>query len=62
MTALRGYIPAGGPGAAGVHSCDIDYVPADKLWPAQHHADEGSFYLWGPEPPADFAVNHEAAA
>jgi hypothetical protein len=55
MTALRGYIPAGAIG-------DIDYVPADKLWPAQHHADEDSFYQWGPEPPADFAVNHEAAA
>ncbi|MBV8509633.1 MAG: VOC family protein [Xanthobacteraceae bacterium] len=49
-------------GSFAEYSCDIDYVPADKPWPAQHHADEDSFYLWGPEPPADFAVNHEAVA
>jgi hypothetical protein len=48
-------------GSFAEYSCDIDYVPADKVWPARHHADEDSFYLWGPEPPADFAMNHEAA-
>jgi catechol 2,3-dioxygenase len=48
-------------GSFAEYSCDIDYVPADKVWSARHHADEDSFYLWGPEPPADFAVNREPA-
>ncbi len=43
------------------YSCDIDYIPATQDWPAGSHRVEDSFYLWGPEPPPDFAVNREAA-
>ena len=49
-------------GSFAEYSCDIDYVQADQRWEARHHADEDSFYLWGPDPPEDFAVNREAAA
>lgn len=42
------------------YTCDIDYIAADQHWQSGHHADEDSFYLWGPTPPADFVVNHEA--
>ena len=42
------------------YTCDIDYIAADQRWQAGHHADEDSFYLWGPNPPEDFVVNHEA--
>jgi catechol 2,3-dioxygenase len=47
-------------GSFAEYSCDIDYIPASQRWPAGTHAPEDSFYLWGPEPPADFTVNHEA--
>jgi len=47
-------------GSFAEYSCDIDYIPASQRWPAGMHAPEDSFYLWGPEPPADFTVNHEA--
>ena len=47
-------------GSFAEYSCDIDYIPATQRWPAGMHAPEDSFYLWGPEPPADFTVNHEA--
>lgn len=40
-------------------SCDIDYVPADVEWQSQSHKAEDSFYIWGPNPPDDFAVNYE---
>lgn len=43
------------------YTCDIDYIAADQHWETGHHADEDSFYLWGPTPPDDFVVNHEAA-
>ena len=48
-------------GSFAEYSCDIDYVPADQPWPAGTHAPEDSFYLWGPEVPADFSINHEGA-
>ena len=41
------------------YSFDIDYIPASTTWIAGHHAAEDGFYLWGPTPPADFALNHE---
>jgi len=47
-------------GSYAEYSCDIDYIPATQRWKAGRHEAEDSFYLWGPEPPADFTVNHEA--
>ena len=43
------------------YSADIDYVPADHDWTSGDHPAEDAFYVWGPNPPADFVVNHEAA-
>ena len=42
------------------YSCDIDYVSSDVEWNGGSHGVENSLYLWGPEPPADFAFNYEA--
>ncbi len=44
------------------YSCDIDYVSVNTDWDGGSHGIENSFYLWGPEPPRDFTVNHEVAA
>ena len=41
------------------YSYDIDFVPADVVWPAADHPPEDSFYIWGPDVPDDFIVNHE---
>lgn len=41
------------------YSADIDFIAADHDWEGQSHAPENSFYLWGPTPPPDFAVNRE---
>lgn len=41
------------------YSSDIDYIPKTMHWEARDHAPEDSFYLWGPEPPEEFVVNHE---
>jgi catechol-2,3-dioxygenase len=43
------------------YTCDIDYIAGGQHWEPGHHDDENSFYLWGPKPPDDFVVNHEAA-
>jgi catechol 2,3-dioxygenase len=42
------------------YACDIDYIPADTDWRTGEHPPEDSFYVWGPDPPEDFAVNYEA--
>lgn len=42
------------------YTCDIDYIASGQNWETGHHNDEDSFYLWGPTPPEDFVVNHEA--
>jgi catechol 2,3-dioxygenase len=42
------------------YACDVDYIPADCEWQAGDHPPEDSFYVWGPQPPDDFAVNYEA--
>ena len=47
-------------GSFAEYSCDIDYIPAVQDWQAGEHRPEDSFYLWGPQPPADFTVNREA--
>ena len=49
-------------GSYSEYSCDIDYIPVEMDWAGQSHPLENSFYLWGPEPPKDFAFNHEAQA
>ncbi|MCC6889475.1 MAG: VOC family protein [Hyphomicrobiales bacterium] len=46
-------------GSYAEYSSDIDYIPADHDWKAGDHPPEDSFYVWGPEPPPDFAFNHE---
>jgi catechol 2,3-dioxygenase-like lactoylglutathione lyase family enzyme len=46
-------------GSYSEYSADIDYIPANCHWQAEDNPQDDSFYLWGPEPPADFAVNHE---
>jgi catechol 2,3-dioxygenase-like lactoylglutathione lyase family enzyme len=42
------------------YSADIDYVPADCDWKAEDNPPEDSFYVWGPNCPADFVHNYEA--
>lgn len=49
-------------GSYSEYSADIDYIPATCDWQAGDYPPEDSIYLWGPEIPADFVVNHEAAA
>ena len=49
-------------GSYAEYSCDIDYIPVEMDWSGESHPIENSFYLWGPEPPQDFAFNYEAAA
>ncbi|MGQ9370442.1 VOC family protein [Azospirillum sp. ST 5-10] len=49
-------------GSYAEYSADIDFVPAHCDWQATDHPVEDSFYVWGPPPPPDFTVNHEAAA
>jgi catechol 2,3-dioxygenase-like lactoylglutathione lyase family enzyme len=41
-------------------SCGIDYIDASTEWPAGDYPPEDSFYLWGPQVPEYFTVNHEA--
>jgi predicted enzyme related to lactoylglutathione lyase len=42
------------------YSYDIDFIGADTDWPHADHPPDDSFYLWGPNPPADFITNREA--
>jgi catechol 2,3-dioxygenase-like lactoylglutathione lyase family enzyme len=42
------------------YSCDMDYVPANVEWKAADHDAQDAFYIWGPNPPADWTHNHEA--
>lgn len=48
-------------GSYAEYSCDMDFIPKDVDWPAADHDAEDAFYIWGPTPPDDFAVNHELA-
>ncbi len=41
--------------------CDIDQIPGDGSWQPQDLGAEDALYRWGPEPPADFVRNFEAA-
>ena len=47
-------------GSYSEYSSDIDYIAAGSEWDAQDHPPEDTFYLWGPNPPGDFAHNYEA--
>jgi catechol 2,3-dioxygenase-like lactoylglutathione lyase family enzyme len=47
-------------GSYSEYSSDIDYVGADQDWDAGDHPPEDSFYIWGPNPPPDFATNYES--
>ncbi|MDB6061419.1 MAG: metapyrocatechase [Verrucomicrobiaceae bacterium] len=44
------------------YTADIDYIPAGCGWRGGDHAPQDAMYLWGPNPPADFIVNHEVEA
>ncbi len=48
-------------GSYAEYSSDIDYIPVDHDWPSADHPGHDAFYVWGPNPPADFIVNHERA-
>jgi catechol 2,3-dioxygenase-like lactoylglutathione lyase family enzyme len=47
-------------GSFAEYSYDIDFIGADHEWPHADHPPDDSFYLWGPNPPANFITNHEA--
>jgi len=47
-------------GSYAEYSSDSDYISADHDWDAGDHNGEDAFYIWGPTPPEDFTVNHEA--
>jgi len=46
-------------GSFAEYSADIDYVPAGHRWDSGDHPADDAFYLWGPDPPADFVTNYE---
>jgi len=48
-------------GSYAEYSCDIDYIPVTQDWKDGDHPPEDSFYMWGPNPPEDFAHNYEVA-
>jgi catechol 2,3-dioxygenase len=47
-------------GSYSEYSADIDYIPSTCDWGAGDYPPEDSIYLWGPEIPGDFILNHEA--
>jgi catechol 2,3-dioxygenase len=49
-------------GSYSEYSSDVDYIPVDHDWKSGDHPPEDSFYVWGPTPPPEFAINHEAVA
>ena len=48
-------------GGLAEYFCDIDYIADDAQWEAKNWPLDVSFYVWGPEPPPDFAQNFEGA-
>jgi catechol 2,3-dioxygenase len=48
-------------GSYAEYSCDIDYIPVTQDWKDGDHPPEDSFFMWGPNPPEDFAHNFEVA-
>jgi len=49
-------------GSYAEYSYDIDFVAAGNEWPAADHPPEDALYVWGPDVPDDFVVNHETHA
>ncbi len=49
-------------GSFAEYSADIDFIPADVEWQGADYPLEDSFYVWGPDTPDYFVVNHETAA
>jgi len=49
-------------GSYAEYSFDIDFVDAGASWPAADQPAEDSLYVWGPDLPQDFIVNHETVA
>lgn len=47
-------------GSYSEYSSGMDFIPGDLDWRSTSHAAGEGFYLWGPEPPTDFAYNYEA--
>lgn len=41
------------------YSCDMDFIPKGLDWEGGDHGGDDAFYIWGPNPPADFAINKE---
>ncbi|MFM0341846.1 VOC family protein [Paraburkholderia fungorum] len=46
-------------GSYAEYSFDIDFIPAGTQWRAGDHPPEDSLYVWGPDVPEDFVLNHE---
>jgi catechol 2,3-dioxygenase-like lactoylglutathione lyase family enzyme len=46
-------------GSYSEYSADIDYIPSTCDWDSGDYPPEDSIYLWGPELPKDFIINHE---
>lgn len=46
-------------GSYSEYSCGMDFIPCNLDWQAGNHSPENGFYLWGPEPPQEFATNLE---
>jgi len=46
-------------GSHAEYSSDMDYIPVNREWEAGDYPDEDAFYVWGPQPPDDFARNYE---
>lgn len=44
------------------YTADIDYIGVDDAWESGDYELEDAFYVWGPQPPAEFTVNREAEA
>ena len=49
-------------GSYAEYSYDIDFVAPGAEWPAADHPPEDALYVWGPDVPRDFVVNHEIHA
>jgi len=49
-------------GSFSEYAAGIDYIPADCDWQSDDFDAADSFYLWGPDVPEAFTINHETAS